>query len=138
MTSSPTLYLRRSLWAVVVAVFWIGSAIAGDTNPDALLTQYQQAAGQKADRLRGQHLFNAKSVNELSCASCHGASPLLPGRHASTGKPILPLAPMVNAERFSDSAKVEKWFRRNCKDVLNRECTPLEKADVVAYLKDLK
>ena len=138
MTSSPTLYLRRSLWAVVVAVFWIGSAIAGDTNPDALLTQYQQAAGQKADRLRGQHFFNAKSVNELSCASCHGASPLLPGRHASTGKPILPLAPMVNAERFSDLAKVEKWFRRNCKDVLNRECTSLEKADVVAYLKDLK
>ncbi len=138
MTSTSTLYLCRSLCAVVGAVFWIGSAFAVDTNPDALLTQYQQVAGQKADRLRGQHFFNAKSVNDLSCASCHGESPLIPGRHASTGKTISPLAPMVNADRFSDSAKVEKWFRRNCKDVLNRECTPLEKADVVAYLKDLK
>jgi len=48
------------------------------------------------------------------------------------------LAPLVNPDRFSDSAKVEKWFRRNCKDVLSRECTPLEKADVVAYVKDMK
>jgi hypothetical protein len=29
---------------------------------------------------------------------------------------------------------VEKWFRRNCNDVLGRTCTPSEKADVMAYL----
>jgi cytochrome c len=77
-------------------------------------------------------------VEKANCASCHGASPVLPGKHASTGKTIAPLAPLVNPDRFSDSAKVEKWFRRNCKDVLSRECTPLEKADVVAYVKDMK
>jgi hypothetical protein len=31
-------------------------------------------------------------------------------------------------------AKVDKWFRRNCNDVLKRECTPVEKADVLAWL----
>ena len=49
-------------------------------------------------------------------------------------KAIAPLAPSANAERFADAAKVEKWFRRNCNDVLGRTCTPSEKADVMAYL----
>ena len=39
---------------------------------------------------------------------------------------------------ISDSAKVEKWFRRNCKDVLARECTAAEKADVLAWLMTLR
>lgn len=64
--------------------------------------------------------------------------PTTPGRHASTGKTIAPLAPAANPERFTDTAKVEKWFRRNCKDVLSRECTATEKADVLAYLTSLK
>ena len=37
-----------------------------------------------------------------------------------------------------DSARVDKWFRRNCKDVLSRECTPAEKSDVIAFLLSLK
>ena len=40
----------------------------------------------------------------------------------------------VNPARFSDAAKVDKWFRRNCNDVLQRECSASEKADVLAYL----
>lgn len=138
MTSSISFFFVCRILLALGALCFLGSSLAGDTQPDALLSQYQQAAGQKADRLRGQKFFNSTAANDLSCASCHGASPVLAGKHASTGKTIAPLAPMVNPERFSDSAKVEKWFRRNCKDVLNRECTPLEKADVVAYLKDLK
>ncbi len=138
MTSHRSLLSLRSILVGLISVWLIGPSFAGDTTPDALLTQYQQAAGQKADRLRGQKFFNATSSNDLSCASCHGTSPAQPGKHASTGKSIAPLAPLVNPERFSDSAKVEKWFRRNCKDVLNRECTPLEKADVVAYVKEIK
>jgi hypothetical protein len=59
---------------------------------------------------------------------------MMGGRHASTDKAIEPLAPAANAKRFTDSAKAEKWFRRNCKDVLARECTAAEKADVLAWL----
>jgi hypothetical protein len=35
-------------------------------------------------------------------------------------------------------AKVDKWFRRNCNDVLERECSAAEKADVLAYVIQLK
>jgi Domain of unknown function (DUF1924) len=45
---------------------------------------------------------------------------------------------MANPKAFTDSAKVDKWFRRNCKDVLARECSAGEKADVLAYLNSLK
>ena len=138
MTSHNTFIPLRGILVGLVSLLMIGTCSAGDTSPDALLTQYQQAAGQKADRLRGQKFFNVTAANDLSCASCHGASPAQLGKHASTGKTIAPLAPLVNPDRFSDLAKVEKWFRRNCKDVLSRECTPLEKADVVAYVKDMK
>ena len=39
---------------------------------------------------------------------------------------------------FTDTARVDKWFRRNCNDVLQRECSAAEKADVLAYLIGLK
>ena len=61
-----------------------------------------------------------------------------PGRHASTGKPVTALAPAFNPERFSDPSKVEKRFRRNCNDVVGRECSAAEKADVLSWLTSLK
>ena len=64
--------------------------------------------------------------------------PTQAGKHASTGKPISALAPAFNPERFSDAAKTEKWFRRNCRDVADRECTASEKADVLGWLMTLK
>jgi hypothetical protein len=62
---------------------------------------------------------------------------VVPGKHASTGKAIAALAPTANGERFTDSAKTEKWFRRNCNDVVGRECTAAEKADTLAWLLSL-
>ena len=53
-------------------------------------------------------------------------------------KSIEPLAPVANRERLTDPAKVEKWFKRNCKDVLARECTAQEKADFLAFLISVK
>ena len=83
---------------------------------------------------RGEKFFKATHGNEWSCASCHTPSPLAAGRHAKTGKDIAPLAPAANPQRFSDADKVEKWFRRNCGDVLGRDCSAVEKGDVIAYL----
>ena len=54
------------------------------------------------------------------------------------GKRIEPMAPAVNAERFTDPKKTEKWFGRNCKDVLERECTPREKASFIAWLMTIQ
>jgi mono/diheme cytochrome c family protein len=87
---------------------------------------------------RGERLFKTTHGAEWSCASCHTGDPTAPGKHAKTGKPIAPLAPGANAERFTDPAKVEKWFKRNCNDVLNRPCTPVEKGDVLTWLISLK
>ncbi len=48
------------------------------------------------------------------------------------------MAPAVNPMRFTRSAKVEKWFKRNCNDVLGRACTAQERADVAANLMMLR
>ena len=85
----------------------------------------------------GQKLYNTKGA-ELACASCHTDSPLAAGKHAKTNKDILPLAPAANPKRFSDAAQVEKWFKRNCHDVLSRACTAQEKGDFMAYVLSVK
>ena len=126
-------------WLVLLAVaFALNGQSAQATTPQAQLQRWQEAAGQAGQAARGQEFFGRRHGGEWSCASCHGQPPTAPNRHASTGKSIAPLAPAFHAERFTDSAKVDKWFKRNCKDVLSRECTALEKADVLAYLIGLK
>jgi len=112
---------------------------AGAATPADVLASYRAAAGNAAAVAdRGQKLFTVTHGREWSCASCHGALPTQAGKHAGTGKPIAPLAPAFNAERFTDAAKTEKWFRRNCNDVIGRECTAAEKADVLIWLLTLK
>ena len=106
--------------------------------PAELLAGYVAQSGQPANTAKGETFFKASHGQEWQCTSCHGKLPTVGGRHASTDKAIEPLAPAANAKRFTDSAKVEKWFRRNCKDVLARECTAAEKADVLAWLTTLR
>lgn len=86
---------------------------------------------------RGQAFYNTKS-GDMSCATCHTESPRAQGKHNNTGKDILPLAPVANPERFTDAAKVEKWFKRNCNDVLKRTCSTQEKGDFMAYVLSVK
>lgn len=87
---------------------------------------------------RGEQFFKSTHGAEWSCASCHTARPAGPGQHAKTGKAIAPLAPAANAQRFTDAAKVEKWFKRNCNDVVGRACTAREQGDVLAYLMTVR
>jgi mono/diheme cytochrome c family protein len=97
--------------------------------------------GFSADAVRGR-AFAARNwgVSEKlsSCTACHTDNPRNAGRHAVTGKTIEPMSPSVNAERFSDPAKVEKWFKRNCKEVVGRLCTPAEKADFIQFVLGAK
>jgi len=87
---------------------------------------------------RGEMFFKSTHGNDWSCASCHTENPLAPGKHVKTGKAIAPLAPAANPKRFTDAAAVEKWFRRNCNDVLGRACSAQEMSDVTQYLMSLK
>jgi hypothetical protein len=106
--------------------------------PAELLAGYAAQAGEAANPSNGQRFFSMRHGREWSCTSCHGAVPTQAGKHASTGKPIGALAPAFNVERFTDAAKTEKWFRRNCNDVVDRECSASEKADLLAWLLTLK
>ena len=87
--------------------------------------------------VRGQAFYNTKP-GDLSCASCHTDSPKSLGKHVTTGKEIMPLAPSANAGRLSDPAKLEKWFKRNCNEVLKRTCTTQEKGDFMTYILSIK
>ena len=123
-----------ALAAVAASLLLAMPAEAGDTTPDAQLQRWTVAAGARASAERGRVFFTSKHGGEWSCSSCHNAPPTTEGKHASTNKPIAPMAPAFNAKAFTDEAKVDKWFRRNCKDVVSRECSAAEKADVLAYL----
>lgn len=136
---------RFGRWHTWAAALLAGAALAGgatvyaaDTSAAAQLQHWSVQAGALGNAARGQSFFNARHGGEWSCASCHGTPPTQQGKHASTGKAIPPLAPAFNPKAFTETAKVDKWFRRNCKDVLKRECTAVEKADVLAYLVGLK
>lgn len=129
--------LLRSIAAVAIAGAALLSAAHAAT-PAELLSGYTAQAGSPAVPARGQQFFSNRHGRDWSCASCHGNPPTQTGKHASTGKPIGALAPALNAERFSDAAKTEKWFRRNCNDVVGRECSAAEKADVLSWLLTLK
>jgi cytochrome c len=124
---------------VLAALLGAALSVRAET-PQQILAGYEAQAKQQApgfagfSAARGEQFFSARHGAEWSCASCHGAPPVGQGRHAKTGKVIAALAPIAGSQRFTDAAKAEKWFKRNCSDVLSRPCTAQEKGDVLAYL----
>jgi hypothetical protein len=130
------------------------SARAGQADPGF--------AGFSADRGKAFYFsgHRVEDGSELSCASCHHEDPRreqfahhdkIPCR-ACHGMPdsgsfedipkirrqFLPLAPSANSRRFTDEWFVEKWFRKNCGLLLKRDCTPVEKGDVITWLLTFK
>lgn len=80
-----------------------------------------------------QKKFDGGKQGTPSCTTCHGSDPRSAGR-SPTGRAIDPVAISVSPARYTDPAKVEKWFKRNCNEVLGRECTPVEKGDWLSYV----
>ena len=130
------IFLTRFMGSVLAAGCIAAPAYA--TTPAEQLAVFAAQSGQPPQISKGQAFFNNKHGAEWSCASCHTSNPKGEGKHAKTEKRISPLAPAFNPDRFTDSAKTEKWFRRNCNDVVARECSASEKADVLAWLISLK
>lgn len=127
-----------NLLLIAILLNWSSTANAADTSPAKQLQYWSDKAGASGNSEKGKAFFTSTHGKEWSCSSCHGAPPTNQGKHATTNKPINPLAPSVNPDAFTDQAKSDKWFRRNCNDVLSRECQPQEKADILAYLINLK
>jgi hypothetical protein len=98
------------------------------------------AFGADGDAAAGKSAWTAEhnppgATEPRSCATCHNADLKTAGKHASTGKPIEPMAVSVNPKRLTDPAKIEKWLGRNCRWTLGRVCTPQEKADFLSYIR---
>ena len=108
---------------VTVALIALMLPVAGLASPrEELLSQYAAAAKAASPGFSG---FSASRGEKLHFATFH------------SGKPDTPsdaVAISVTPTRYSDPAKVEKWFKRNCNDVLGRECTALEKGDWLSYM----
>jgi mono/diheme cytochrome c family protein len=127
-----------SIVVAIVAFTATGAALA--VTPAELQSGYAAQAKKATPEFagfsaaRGEQLFTSTHGGEWSCSSCHGKPPVAQGKHAKTGKAIAPLAPSADAQRFTDAGKVDKWFRRNCNDVMGRECSAAEKGDIIAYL----
>ena len=132
------------LKTVLFALLTTGTAIASATTPAQMVDTYaaeaaKQTPGFQPSAQRGAQFYARRfAVSEKmpSCAACHTDNPAQAGRHAVTGKSIKPLAPRADAARFTDPAKVEKWFKRNCGEVVGRECSAAEKADFIKFLAE--
>jgi hypothetical protein len=86
---------------------------------------------------RGEHLFRTNfstgKPDTPSCTTCHTTDPRKVGQ-TRAGKDLEPMAASANPNRYSDRAKTEKWFGRNCNNVLGRECTATEKGDFITFM----
>jgi hypothetical protein len=119
---------------VVCAALTITAAQARAEWPADFQAAFAAEAQQSAPDFSG---FSAARGATFFGAAHGGTDPRAAGEHVVTGKRIEPLAPAANPERFTRSDKVEKWFKRNCNDVLGRSCTAQEKGDVLAWLMSL-
>lgn len=121
----------------------LSSVAAISATRDEILGQYAATAktaspafsGFSAARGEKLHVtkFAGGKPDTPACTSCHADSPRSPGR-TSAGKVIEAVAVSVTPARYTDPAKVEKWFKRNCTEVLGRECTAIEKGDWLSYM----
>ena len=100
-------------------------------------SETQSFAGFDSNRGKDLYLreFTSGKSATPSCTSCHTNNPTQIGK-TRAGKPIEPMAVSVNPTRYQTLKKAEKWFRRNCRSVLGRECTPTEKGDFLSFMKE--
>jgi len=137
-------FMKQALRGVLT--FSVGAMVAAahaETPQNFLDTFAQEAKAQNPgfkgfSAKSGEVFYKNKHGGDWSCSSCHTDNPAAEGKHAVTGKLIQPLSPNANAARFTDAGKVNKWFKRNCNDVLKRECTPEEKGNLLTYLLSVK
>jgi hypothetical protein len=127
--------------SISILLLLFASGLAWADTPLRSLVYYSTEAKRAqpdfvADSERGRSFVSRDwgvSASLSSCASCHTERPGNPGRHAVTGKSITALSPATTPDRFSNPARVEKWFKRNCQEVLGRDCSAAEKADFIKF-----
>lgn len=133
--------LTTTLIGAALALAFASASMAGPR--EDLLAQYASAAkaadqafksflAERGKTFHTQTFMGGKPATP-SCTSCHGTDPRAAGRNP-TGKVIEAVAVSVTPARYTDPAKVEKWFKRNCTEVLGRECSATEKGDWLSFV----
>ncbi len=132
----------RGLIAIIFSAGPLAPAAAGES-PKTVLDFYANEAKASDPSFsafsaeRGEHLFRTHfstgKPDTPSCTTCHTTDPTKTGQ-TRAGKDIEPMAASANPKRYSDQAKTEKWFRRNCNNVLGRDCTATEKGDFITFM----
>ena len=77
-------------------------------------------------------------VDQIPCRACHVLFSRQPESHRPSKRTIGPFAPTANPNRFTNEWMVEYWFDFNCKLLLRRACTPVEKGDLITWLLTTK
>ena len=132
--------MKTSLLLIVSVVGL--NAMANASVVDDMLDKYRSEGASSFSAERGkqrwfeEHPDPKKPGKTRNCTSCHTRNFAGKGRHVRTGKEIEPIAPSANSKRLTDPKFIEKWFKRNCKWVLGRPCTPQEKGDFLMFLRN--
>ncbi len=133
--------MKKKLIAITTLIIAIPLGVQADAVSDLEKSYQAKGAGPfsvaAGEALWNQSFTDAKSGKKRNCTTCHGTDLTQPGKHARTGKVIEPMAVSANPKRLTEVKKIKKWFVRNCKWTLGRECTAQEKGDFLAYLKQL-
>lgn len=128
--------MKRLLFATALCIS--SFALATPQAARDIQAEYLSAGAEAFSAARGEDLwkqeFTSKKGDTRSCASCHGQDLTQASQHVRTKKVIDAMAASVNAERYIDTRKIHKWFKRNCKWTWGRECTPQEQGDILEYL----
>jgi hypothetical protein len=137
----------RTILPALAATFLLAGAAfaANDAAARQAILDHYAAAAKRADpgfkgfsAAAGGAFFAAHpgtgNPDTPSCTTCHTASPRNEGR-TRAGKALAPMAVSLSPHRFTDLAKVEKWFARNCHTVYGRTCTPQEKGNFIAFME---
>ncbi len=133
--------MKRKLIVITALMFVMPMVVQADAISQ-LQADYQAKGAGPFSAAAGEALWNkpfkdAKSGKERRCTTCHTTDLTQAGKHLRTGKVIEPMAPSANPKRLTKIKKIKKWFVRNCKWTLGRECTAQEKGDLLAFLKSL-
>ncbi len=125
---------------IIIPVLFLLSSQAVSANAvDNMFSEYKQSGVTNISEIKGKELWekkfkNTKTGKLRSCTTCHADSLRKTGKHIKTGKLIEPMALSINKKRYTKVKKIKKWFKRNCKWTIGRECSAQEQADILAYL----
>lgn len=135
--------LKLNISAILTGLAIVLSSTSQAGVREDQLTQYASAAkaanpafgGFSAERGKTLHNqnFTGGKPDTPACTSCHGKDTRSAGR-APSGKAIDAMALSTSPTRYTDPVKVEKWFKRNCTEVLGRVCTDQEKGDWLTFM----